>query len=105
MYEILLAHAEGYIVLRHASPKWLAPQHLDVFIPEHKLAFEYMGEQHFTPVSLFGGSEGLQETKKRDERKVKLCAANGVRCVHIRFDEPWNVIKDRIKLELSRTKG
>jgi hypothetical protein len=105
MYEIIRAHADGCILLRHASPKWLAPQHLDVFIPELKLAFEYMGEQHFMPVSLFGGSEGLQETKKRDERKVKLCTANGVRCAHIRFDEPWNLVRESIRLELTRRNG
>ena len=52
-----------------ARPQWIAPQHLDIFIPSRKLAIEYQGKQHFEPVSYFGGEEALLHTKERDLRK------------------------------------
>ena len=74
----------------HATPKWLSPQHLDVFVPSKKPAFEYQGKQHFEPLEFFGGEESFQRTIRLDKRKVKKCKANGVLLIHWRYDEPIN---------------
>ena len=74
-------------VVREASPEWLGNQRLDIFIPELRLAVEYHGEQHFKPVALFGGEEGLLKTRQRDQRKRKLCRQNGVHLVVFKYDE------------------
>jgi hypothetical protein len=73
--------------ITQASPEWLKPQRLDLFIPDLKLAIEYQGEQHFIPVELFGGEEGFQLRQESDERKKKLCEANGINLEYINYDE------------------
>ena len=47
------------------------------------LAFEYNGQQHYKPVSLFGGEEGFKQTQERDKLKSKLCAENGVILIYL----------------------
>ena len=74
-------------VHRHARPLWVQPQHLDLFLPEMGLAIEYMGAQHYEPIDHFGGSEGLEESKGRDERKRVLCDKMGVDLVYVTHEE------------------
>jgi hypothetical protein len=74
-------------VQRQARPVWLAPQHLDIYIPALGLAVEYMGQQHYAPVTFFGGQEGMTRTQVRDARKARLCAEAGVRLEYVRFDQ------------------
>jgi hypothetical protein len=82
-YEIRDAFSE-HLVVRHARPKFLRQQHLDVFIPELMVALEYQGAQHDQPVEFFGGVEAFQRTQERDSRKRRLCEANGVRLIEVR---------------------
>lgn len=74
-------------VLREASPDWLGRQRLDIFIPDLALAIEYQGEQHYRPVSLFGGKEGLRAAKRRDGIKRDRCNQNGVKVVYFYHNE------------------
>jgi len=76
-----------YDVIREASPDWLGKQRLDIFIPDLSLAIEYQGEQHYRPVALFGGEEGLKRTKERDKLKLKLCRDNGIKVVYFAHKE------------------
>lgn len=71
-------------VIQHGSPDWLGRQHLDVWIPDLRVALEYQGVQHDQPVDYFGGEEGLAATHLRDERKRRLCNANSVRLIEVR---------------------
>ena len=57
---------------------WLGAQSFDIFLPSHNMAIEYQGEQHYKPLDIFGGEEGLAERRHRDEQKKKLADANGV---------------------------
>lgn len=52
---------------------WLEGQSLDMFIPELSMGIEYQGLQHYEAVDVFGGVEGLQNTRRRDEIKRKKC--------------------------------
>ncbi|PGK21415.1 hypothetical protein CN902_27445 [Priestia megaterium] len=72
----------------HASPDWLSPQHLDVYIEDMNIAFEYQGEQHFLSIDFFGGDEGLKKRLKLDQRKKALCLKYGVELVEWMFYEP-----------------
>jgi hypothetical protein len=69
-------------------PAFLGLQSIDIHISELHLAIEYQGQQHYEPVALFGGEEGLALIRARDEKKRTLLAANGVRLLEWRFDEP-----------------
>lgn len=50
---------------------WLEGQSLDMFIPELSMGIEYQGLQHYEAVDVFGGVEGLRNTRRRDEIKRK----------------------------------
>lgn len=69
-------------------PWFLGMQSIDIHIPELDLAVEYQGQQHFEPIALFGGEEGFQLAKARDERKRALLNANKVRLLEWRYDSP-----------------
>lgn len=77
----------------HARPEWLKPQHLDVYVESHKLAFEYQGRQHYEEVQYFGGEEAFISTQTLDRRKEKLCRKNSVNLIYWKYDEP---LSDRI---------
>ena len=72
------------------SPKWLhgktSPQSLDIYLPEHKIAIEYHGRQHFYPNTHFGGEEQFELTQERDIRKFNKCIENGVKMFYISFE-------------------
>jgi hypothetical protein len=89
----------------HATPEWLKPLHLDVFVPSKKLAFEYQGKQHFEPVDFFGGEEAFKHTQKRDQRKILKCRTKGVTLVEWRYDEPINseVLEAKLKSMFSQS--
>jgi len=78
----------GLRLEHHKRFGWLGRQHLDFYIPQLHMGFEFMGQQHYSPVRLFGGKAGLQKTRDRDRIKQELCAANGVSLTCVRFDEP-----------------
>jgi hypothetical protein len=64
------------------------------------LGIEYQGRQHYDPVPFFGGEEGLQKTRERDELKAGLCSENGVALVIFRYDE--TLTKELVKARMQR---
>ena len=87
LFELLKKAFKDYQVDRHAQPIWLAPQHLDIFVPALSLAVEYMGKQHYEPVEFFGGSAGFEKNVERDRRKVEICQKAQITLEYVRFDE------------------
>jgi len=88
-------------VIQHASPSWLRRQHLDVYIPKLKIAFEYQGKQHFQPVDFFGGHDAFIRTQERDTRKKNLCKRHGVKIFYVEdgynFKEIGEIINKYLK--------
>lgn len=80
----------NYEVIQHGRPTWLGRQHLDVYMPDIKVALEYQGPQHDVPVAFFGGEEHFQQSKMRDSKKKQLCRDNGVTLIFVRegYDLP-----------------
>ena len=72
----------------HAQLDWLRPQHLDCYVPSIRVGFEFQGQQHFEPVAVFGGEEGLAQSKQRDQLKAKKCANNNVTLICWTHAEP-----------------
>jgi hypothetical protein len=83
-------------VLQHASPWWLERQHLDIFLPARKVAIEYQGVQHNRPVDYFGGQDAFDKTKKRDERKGRLCARNSIVLMYVQDGYSLSQVLKRI---------
>ena len=86
----------------HVSPEWLKPQHLDIYVPSGKLAFEYQGQQHYEPVDFFGGLKSFEQTVKRDKSKKLKCKKNDVLLIYWKYDEAINmeVLKDKLENRL-----
>lgn len=53
--------------------------YIDFFIPQKRIAFEIQGNQHQEFVPFFHGNEkGFEESKIRDQRKLKWCDINEI---------------------------
>jgi len=71
----------------------------DFYISCKNTCVEYDGEQHYRPISYFGGRKYLQQVKHHDEIKSKFCADNGIKLVRIPFFE-YNHIEEILRREL-----
>lgn len=63
---------------------------LDIYVVEHRIAFEYQGYQHYHPVERWGGDEQLVRQKKRDTHMREICARNKFTLIEVRYDEALN---------------
>ncbi len=99
MYQVIKQIFPNDLVLREASPAWLGRQRLDVFLPQRNLALEYQGEQHYQPVSVFGGPDALARAIERDALKKRLCEENSVELVYVRFNDSLSTpsLKHRLR--------
>ncbi|WP_017472760.1 hypothetical protein [Amphibacillus jilinensis] len=84
LYYKVKNYLKSYEVIQHGRPDWLRKQHLDVYIPDLKIAFEYQGLQHDQPVEFFGGEEAFKKNQERDKRKFNLCKRHGVKIIYVR---------------------
>lgn len=76
LHELVVRAFPDTIVVRHARPDWLRPQHLDTYLPQHNIGIEFQGAQHVQPIDYFGGEKAYRAQLKRDARKRRLCAAH-----------------------------
>jgi len=84
-------------ILQHARPQWLSPQHLDIFLPEHNVAIEYHGRQHFEAIDFFGGPEGLIKRREQDARKRRLCHKNGCTLIEVTAGYELSVVLKQVR--------
>lgn len=88
-------------IIQHAQPNFLGQQHYDIYFPEHKIAIEYHGIQHFEPVDFFGGKDAYEKNVERDSRKKKISSLNKVHLIVLRegyiFNDLLNEIATQIK--------
>ena len=59
-------------------PEWLGKQSLDFYLPDHNIAIECQGEQHFKPIKLYGGEKEFEHRKILDEEKLKKCTKHKI---------------------------
>jgi len=59
----------------------------DFYLSEYNMCIEYDGLQHFKPVKLFGGDNGLKIREINDEIKNKYCKENNIDLLRIKYDE------------------
>lgn len=88
LYEIVRQIFDGEKIERHYRPSWLEGLELDIYIPGHKLAFEYQGIQHFRVVNHWGGEKQLKKQQEHDARKKRICSEQGINLICINYDEP-----------------
>ena len=57
---------------------------------------EYDGRQHFEPIKFFGGQEGFEKTKKRDEIKNTYCNIHHIPLLRIPYTLSMQEIKEKL---------
>jgi len=100
---ILEILANNFIIKRHYRPDFLGSQHVDMAIFKNdRLLFcvEYDGEQHFEPIPVFGGTEGLKKRKTLDKKKNKKFKDNDIPL--IRFSCKEEITKESINEKLKK---
>jgi hypothetical protein len=55
---------------------------LDIFVPQHMIAFEYQGEQHYSNVF---PSNQHGDTTERDNEKRQVCAQKGITLIEVPY--------------------
>ena len=61
---------------------WLGKQSLDFYLPDHNIAIECQGKQHFEGSRAFGHKELEATWHLRDKIKKRLCDENGVDLIY-----------------------
>lgn len=84
-------------IVQHATPNWLARQHLDIYFPMRNVGIEYQGLQHIRPVEYFGGPDAFEKQKLRDERKKRLCDENNCELIYVFGDYSFDELTNRIE--------
>jgi hypothetical protein len=73
---------------------------LDCYSEEMGLALEYQGEQHYVPVSHFGGAAALVSIQHRDSLKREACEQAMVSLIEIPYTCMRGALQESEKLEL-----
>ncbi len=63
----------------------------DFFLPKDNTIIEYNGQQHYYPVSIFGGEEGFLSQQERDITLRQYCLKNGIKLIEIPYSERDNI--------------
>lgn len=84
LYQKIKNYFSHLVVKHHGKPNWLGRQHVDIWIPKHKIGIEYQGEQHFRPVEFFGGEDAFLKNVERDENKKRLFELNEATLIEVK---------------------
>lgn len=67
--------------------KNIKPLPFDFYLPDYNTCIEYDGEQHFNPISKFGGEVELELLKVRDQIKNQYCLNNNIGLIRIKYED------------------
>lgn len=95
----------GERVVHQARPWWLAPQSLDIFLPDYKIGIEYQGVQHSAPVEFFGGAKAFERQQDRDAQKQGLCAQYGCVLIEVHPGYQLDDVVDQVKDAIQQASG
>ena len=75
----------------------------DVYIANYKIAIEYQGIQHFSPVEYFGGEEGFIKTQERDKYKYENSLKNDIDIIYVNYNDfiDSKILKEKVKIVLA----
>jgi len=80
---LLEDYRSGFTAGAKEEPRKAGPSlELDLYMPDHQLAFEYNGVQHYHEVAFFGPLEAYQ---RRDEAKRRACREHGIRLLEVPY--------------------
>jgi hypothetical protein len=91
LYQLVSRFFLDHEIIRHHRPDWLEGLELDIYIPSLQLGIEYQGQQHYQPISIWGGKDALIALQERDERKINLCKALDITLMEVDYTEPLTI--------------
>lgn len=59
--------------------------YFDFYLPDKNVCIEYNGQQHYKPVSWFGGEDKFELQQIRDNIKRQYCKDNGIKLIEIPY--------------------
>jgi hypothetical protein len=85
-------------------PDWLEGLELDGYCATLSVAIEYNGKYHYERVFSWQSTASLNEIKRRDRKKARLCAKRGITLIVIEEDrkQPLSQIESEIRRQMSR---
>lgn len=72
----------------------------DFYLPKKKIFIEFDGRQHYEPIEIWGGKNGLQKVQKNDSEKNLLSEKMGFKMIRIpyfEYDEIENILNSEVK--------
>lgn len=103
LYAIIKDAFPNSTILREYAPAFLEGLRIDIYVKDINLAIEYQGEQHYRPISIFGGDDGYNGLKERDKLKMTLCKNNNIPLEFFTFKE--KITSDLVRHKLSKYLG
>ncbi len=76
-----------YVSQKRISYKEFSRLFFDFYLPDHNVAIEFDGIQHFEPIEFFGGQKQLEKQKLYDSYKNAHCEENGISLVRIHYKD------------------
>ena len=67
--------------------KYFKKLRFDFFIPEKNTIIEFDGEQHYKPIKVFGGIDGLRKNLIKDKIKNEYCKNKNINLIRIPFTQ------------------
>ncbi len=82
----------------------------DFFLPEHRIAIEFQGEQHKHPIhnDFFGGKKGFEVQSEHDKRKREYAQTHNIKLLEIWYydiDNIEKILKENLNSESVETTG
>jgi len=71
----------------------------DFYLPQINICIEYDGQQHFGPISKFGGINAFEKLALHDSIKNEFCQKNNIKIIRIKytnFNEIEKILDDEI---------
>lgn len=73
----------------------------DFYLPDYNTCIEYNGEQHYRSVDFYGGDEGYELSKIRDNIKNNYCLNNNINLLIIKYnDDIISKLEKKLKVNL-----
>ncbi|WP_146526083.1 PDDEXK family nuclease [Novipirellula artificiosorum] len=106
--EALMALSIGFLEQhRFANCKSKRALPFDFYVPEHKLAIEFDGQQHYEASNYWGGEAKFEQTKRHDQIKSRFTRENALTLLRIPYwemDSVEDLVLDALVTTSNHTK-
>lgn len=70
---------------KYSDCKYKKPMPFDFYLVDYNILIECQGEQHYKPISVFGGEKGFKLQQKRDNIKRNYCKKHNIHLIELPY--------------------